>query len=75
MNTKPTTTMINPKELTNEELLKHRANAYTTHCLAGGHTKAEVNKAFVAEYDKELKARGITPPPDTDGEFNGPGSF
>lgn len=64
------------KAATNDELVQMWKNAHTTHCLCGGHTKAARNEKLQEMYERELKARGLTPPkhPYEGGQFNGIGA-
>ena len=64
---------INTMKITNRELIKRHANCYCTYCLAGGHTKAELNKIKLNEYENEMKKRKIKTP--TSDELEGVGSF
>jgi hypothetical protein len=66
---------MNTEHLTNDELLAHRANAYTTGCRAAGHHKAERNRQLLAQYDEEIARRGLTVDPSQKGTFNGPGAY
>jgi hypothetical protein len=61
------------KEYTDEELVTRYLNAWTTHCLCGGHKKAERNEEAAAYYRKEIERRGL-PVPTEGGVFNGEGS-
>ena len=62
-----------------ETVLSYLANATVTYYEAGGHHKAEVNKALRNIYTEELFERGEAVPLLDDllktGQFNGEGSF
>lgn len=66
------------KDLTNEELIQHLANAMHTGAVCLGHTKAEMNERNEILLRAEVKSRGLDIPGVKDlyarGQFNGPGS-
>lgn len=66
------------KNLTNDELIQHLANALHTEAICLGHKKAARNEEAVAQYRVEADKRGLTVPGRTElyamGQFNGPGS-
>ena len=65
--------MNSEKQLSNDDLQQHYANARATAaCL--GHQKAERNQALYGNYSAELKARGLQPDVSIEGVFNGIGS-
>ena len=51
-----------------------RANANTTKMSCLGHNKTAMNERHVKIFDDELTSRGLTPDPDLEGTFNGPGA-
>jgi hypothetical protein len=57
-----------------EDIQTMRANAEATKLSALGHNKSAMNERHVKIFDDELKSRGITPDPDLEGIFNGPGA-
>ena len=68
---------INANDLSafdDEDIQTMRANAQATYFSCGGHTKSAMNKKHVKIFDDVLKSRGLTPDPDLEGIFNGPGA-
>jgi hypothetical protein len=57
-----------------EDIQTMRANAQATYLSCGGHTKSAMNERHVKIFDDVLKSRGLTPDPDLEGTFNGPGA-
>ncbi len=57
-----------------DKLRAMRANVYTTFSDALGHNKAHMNEVRLSIIDNEFQDRGLTPPLDVEGEFNGVGA-
>jgi len=57
-----------------DKLRAMRANVYTTFCMALGHNKSHMNEVRLSLIDIEFQDRGVRPPGDVEGEFNGVGS-
>jgi hypothetical protein len=71
----------NPEEIPNysdAELKQRYLNAYTTHCQAGGHTKAAMNEGAMRKWQQLIEDRGLKVPTPEErkgkGTFNGKGS-
>ena len=58
-----------------DQLRIMRANVYTTFRDALGHQKAHMNEVRLSLIDIEFQDRGVTPPLDVEGDFNGVGSY